>query len=310
MAEHDSLDPREAAYRDALLQDEAGRQARHARLMAALPQPQAAEPVPVAPSMLASRWQPWALGLLASALLLAAVLVFRTRTAEPPARAEPALVASPAASAATVVAQADTAPPATEPSRPAARRGPTGARAAAPRTDALADASLPPAAKPGVVAEPAAAPSPPPAAAPVVTAAAPAAQMPDTAVSAASPRTEALARAELPVQAEIARSGSLANTLAASSVRVPSPASAMLLDAASRGELDNARSALAAGASVHARDAQGRTALMLAARAGSSAVVDMLLAAGARKGDRDLGGLSAAAHAQAQGHADLAATLR
>jgi hypothetical protein len=303
MAEHDPLDPRESAYRDALLQDEAGRQARHARLIAALPRPPAADAMPVAPSTLARRWQAYALGLLASVLLLAAALVvFRTRTAEPPAQAEPALVASPAASAATVVAQADTAAAATEPSRPAARKGSTGARAAAPRTDSLADASLPSAAKPSVVAEPAAAP--PPAAAPAARAEA------EPAVAATSPRAETLAHTELPVRIEMERSGSLANTLAASSVRVPSPANAMLLDAASRAELDAARSALAAGASVHARDAQGRTALMLAARAGSSAAAEMLLAAGARKADRDAGGLTAADHAQAQGHADLADRLR
>lgn len=44
-----------------------------------------------------------------------------------------------------------------------------------------------------------------------------------------------------------------------------SPADRSLLDAAERGDLDALRSALAAGASIEARDAEGRTALLRAA---------------------------------------------
>ena len=49
---------------------------------------------------------------------------------------------------------------------------------------------------------------------------------------------------------------------------------------------------------------------MLAARTGSRELVELLLAAGARKGEQDPRGATAADHAAAQGHADLADALR
>ena len=65
------------------------------------------------------------------------------------------------------------------------------------------------------------------------------------------------------------------------------------------------RAALQAGVSVHSRDAQGRTALMLAARGGSRALVTLLLAEGARPADRDAKGWRAVEHALEQGHPEL-----
>ncbi len=88
------------------------------------------------------------------------------------------------------------------------------------------------------------------------------------------------------------------------------PADAVLLAAVRRADLAAARAALGVGASVHLRDPQGRTMLMLAAGAGSHEMVELLLAAGARKADRDPQGLTAAGHAQVQGHGQLIDALR
>ncbi|MFF4383822.1 ankyrin repeat domain-containing protein [Kitasatospora sp. NPDC001547] len=60
-----------------------------------------------------------------------------------------------------------------------------------------------------------------------------------------------------------------------------SPADHALLDAADRGDLDAARAALTAGATVEARDAEGRTPLLRAAFADRVAVARLLVEAGA-----------------------------
>ena len=57
--------------------------------------------------------------------------------------------------------------------------------------------------------------------------------------------------------------------------------SSELIEAARAGDLDKARSLLAAGAAIDARDETGRTPLMLAAHAGNLSLVAALLAAGA-----------------------------
>jgi uncharacterized protein len=54
-----------------------------------------------------------------------------------------------------------------------------------------------------------------------------------------------------------------------------------LIEAATRGDIDQVKTLLAAGASVHAADAQGRTALVAAAYADQVAVAEVLIAAGA-----------------------------
>ncbi|MEV7186957.1 ankyrin repeat domain-containing protein [Kitasatospora sp. NPDC093102] len=60
-----------------------------------------------------------------------------------------------------------------------------------------------------------------------------------------------------------------------------SPADQALLDAADRGDLDAVRAALTAGATVEARDAEGRTPLLRAAFADRVAVARLLVEAGA-----------------------------
>ncbi|MBD0672054.1 ankyrin repeat domain-containing protein [Streptomyces sp. CBMA156] len=60
-----------------------------------------------------------------------------------------------------------------------------------------------------------------------------------------------------------------------------SPADQALLDAADRGDLDAARAALTAGATIEARDAGGRTPLLRAAFADRVAVARLLVEAGA-----------------------------
>jgi hypothetical protein len=196
-----------------------------------------------------------------------------------------------------------------------AKAGPSKPRAAQPAPVVVADATLPP---PRVEAQAevasaveAARPVAPQAAAPEA-AAAPAQPMAEAAVPAASGQAEALARVDLAVAARARIKQSLAASAAAESrtAKAHAAADAVLLRAVGLADLKAARSALQAGASVDLRDAQGRTVLMLAARAGARDMVDLLLAAGARKGDRDTLGATAADHAQSQGHADLANSLR
>lgn len=325
MAEHDPIPPKdadEAAYREALLGDEAGREQRRARLMAALPRPETAAATPVARAELAWRWQPYALGVLAAGLLLAAVWVLKGRPVEPAQTVDPRVAAAPAASAPVVVAQAE---PPRLPSAAArvAAAPPVAAKAAVPKPRALqppavvvADASLPQqrreveaavtvateSARLAVEAPPAApamaaAPVPSPPAAPVV---------PPSKFN----QPEALARAEVTTDLASARSRMSLAASDAAPVKLMTPAESILLASVNHADLATARSALQAGASVHLRDAQGRTVLMLATRTGSREMVDLLLAAGARKADRDLQGWTAADHARDQGHDELAERLR
>ncbi|MFG6485889.1 ankyrin repeat domain-containing protein [Roseateles sp. BYS78W] len=363
MAEFDPTRPHdatEAAYRDALLADEAGRKQRRARLMAALPRPEVAAPVPVAPGQLAWRWSPYALSLLAMGLLLAVVLALKGPPHESKPDAGPRLAASPAASTAAVVAEADrgaeaaparTPPPvagkavpprmrAREPLVVAAAPSPVADKAVPPKLRAMepvvvADAS-PPSPSPARESEAAPVAIPPPAAViaaappPPAPAPAPAKPTPPAApVAAALPAPPVLAGAIPPsasndadvlarveVSGVRAKASSVVSSLAASgagelrAVRVPSAADAALLKAVLQPDPEAVRAALRAGASVHQRDALGRTMLMLAARAGAREVVDVLLASGARLTDRDAQGWTAADHARDRGHDELAERLR
>ncbi|KQY81266.1 ankyrin repeat domain-containing protein [Pelomonas sp. Root1444] len=83
-----------------------------------------------------------------------------------------------------------------------------------------------------------------------------------------------------------------------------------MLKAVKQADPTAARTALQAGASPQLRDGQGRTVLMLAARNGAREVVELLLAAGAPRSDRDPAGWTAAAHAEARGHGELVDILR
>lgn len=321
-------DPAEAAYRRALLGDDDGRETRRARLMAALPRPPAPADVPVAPGLLARRWSPHVLGLLAMVLLLAAALVWRGRAVESRQQDDARLAAGPAASAPVVVAQApvvaevERASPEVLP--PAAKRVSPPAVREVPRVstaDAVKPAAPPPllaqapaeSAVPVVEAVPRAAPPPP--AAPVIVAAASPPAAPAIMAEARAPSADMRARMEAPPSAPAPAKSALARSLAASDAasaltRATSPADARLSRAVTDADLTAVREALQAGAGVQARDAQGRTLLMLAARTGSREVVDLLLAAGLRRTDRDPAGWTAADHAQAQGHVELAAYLR
>lgn len=339
MAEFDPVPPKdadEAAYAQALLGDEAGREQRRARLMASLPRPEAAAATPVSRSELAWRWQPYAFGLGATALLLAAVLVLKGKPPEPGQAVDPRLAAAPAASMPVVVAQADAPPPQTPqpgaaitppavvrsvPAKPPARQAPPIVVAdaslpeqrrevAAAVTSAVESAKLALAPPPPAEPAPAAAPVLPPPAAPVV-AAAPAPPPPaakPVVPPPASSQAETLARME---SVAVTGSARARMSLAASDAAPMKLATeSVLLAAVNRSDLATARSALKAGASVHQRDTEGRTLLMLAARSGSRDMVELLLAAGARQADRDPQGWTAADHAHDLGHDDLAVRLR
>ncbi|RZJ07364.1 MAG: ankyrin repeat domain-containing protein [Rubrivivax sp.] len=307
-----SPDAAEAAYREELLADDAGRDARRARLLAALPRPASAA-TPVSPSELAWRWQPYALAAaLGAGLLVVAVFALRSTPPAPSPLADRRLAAAPAASAsarmepAPVVAQAS--PP------PVAARGRSDVKVRANNPLAteqpplvVADAGIASqrevAVPPLAAAEAAkpAAPEPPRVAAPIP----PRAMSEQQAFEAAS-----LARSRRTLGVAAAPPGSLAASLAASDPRPTGAADALLASAVQRRDAAAVRAALLQGASVHHRDAAGRTALMLAAQGGAREIVDLLLAAGARKNDRDSGGLTAADHAEASGHIELADHLR
>lgn len=329
MAEHDPVNPPDAtelAYREALLASDTDREQRRLRLMAALPRPDAVV-APVSRAELAWRWRPYALGVLATGLLLAVVFAWKGQPSapkpmpRPDARMAATQPTAPASvnSEATVVAQA-TPPAVPKVVAPASPRNTAKATRQKPRPEVLADAGT---SRPGRESE--AFPTPPaatPPAAPAI-AAAPALAAPMPAAKAVAERAEpaplqaeAPARSVTSLRASAAQAGSLASSLAASDGAEPTAsqalgtANASLLSAVTRGDAPAARAALQAGASVNARDAQGRTALMLAARAGSREMVSLLLSAGARKADRDAQGWTAADHAQDQGHGDLAERLR
>lgn len=324
-------DAAEAAYRRALLDDEAGRDARRARLMAALPRPAPAPALPVSRSELAWRWQPHGLlGLLALGLLVGALLAWRGRPVAP--QVDPRLVSAERASGPTVVAEAGPPAPVLATPPPVVPAARAAARAAAKSAPVKPRAVAPPPAAPEparVLAQSVPAPAAPsastaeeprPAAASVMAAAAPphevvaSAAVPAAptladaaAASAAAGPAEGTARAEAALRMGVARSHMLAPSAARAASSV-TPSTALML-AVGRADLVAARAALQMGASVHQRDALGRTPLMLAARTGSRDMVRFLLAAGARQDDRDPRGWSAADHARDAGHEALADSL-
>lgn len=329
MAEFDRTPPAdadEADYRQALLDDDAGRERRRARLMAALPRPDGHVAVPVSDGSLAWRRLPRAriaLAALLMALLLAAAWVMKARQADPRPGVDLRIAAVPAASAPVVVARAGpviepAAPASAEAPRVAAKTRPARPQPSQPAPVVMADATLPRPPHDAEAGTAAAAEStraematPPPAAPAVAAAPAPRAAADASDVGPGLARSKAVSNG---VAARLRGVPPLAQSLAASDAPEPSQAvvqaDALLLAAAGRGDLGAARLAVQAGASVHLRDAQARTPLMLAARSGSRDLVELLLAAGAPRADRDAQGWTAADHARDRGHDELVDTLR
>lgn len=299
-------DPVEGAYRRALLDDESGREARRARLMAALPQPAAAAPVAVAQHVVARRPAPMLLGLLLGLLLLAGVWVLKGRSEATSAGPDPRLAAAPA-SEPVRVAQADQAAVSRE---SASARLPAMAAEPPPAPQKPQRPMKPAISAPVVVADA----TPPVAAQRAETDAAAPVAAPAAAMAPAAPPTVAAAeRAPVPVDAR-AKAQALASQLAAQDRAAwppeAPPAGLRLLAAASQGDVAGMRAAVQAGASVQVRDTLGRTPLMLAARVGSRDAVSWLLGAGARPQDLDSRGWTAADHARDQGQDAVAELLR
>jgi hypothetical protein len=125
------------------------------------------------------------------------------------------------------------------------------------------------------------------------------------------------ARREAPAEhAADAQSGNSPAAAASSSARSLPPASASIADppaalreAARRGDVSTLRRLLAEQLNIDARDASGRTALMLAVLEGQNEAVNTLLAAGADPNAVDASGTTPLQAALARAHSAIAVTL-
>jgi len=131
--------------------------------------------------------------------------------------------------------------------------------------------------------------------------------------------------AEVPIEARRARSQASSGAIASAAAPAPAPAlqsavpmaAARLLDpaaelrhAAGNGDMPALRAALERRPLIDARDADGRSALMLAVLRGRGEAVDTLLAAGADPNAADVHGVTPLQAALGGEQADIAAALR
>ncbi len=267
----------------------------------------------------AANWPNWKSGLVASVLLvpLLGILVMRSQDAPElqeqvatapraaaPVTSKPAaeVLPAPAVSAHAEAAVSDAAPRKAEPVKPMAAKMAKSMATAPP----LSDPVLAPA--PAAVVAGA---SPPPAFE------RPALQ----GVLGATAITESRAdRAEAGVSRSRESAPMVSNLVVA-----PSPAAAPakslasaryapsqtkeFLQAARQGDLQRVQALLNDGAALQARDAQGRSALMLAAISGHATLVKRLVELGADRAVTDSSGLTALQHAQQRGFTEIAALL-
>ena len=98
--------------------------------------------------------------------------------------------------------------------------------------------------------------------------------------------------------------------LLASASQDPEELVFLSLAAARAGDSAEVGTLLAAGADVNGTDADGRTVLMVAAGRNDQALVELLLEAGADASQRDIEGVSALTIAKADGFRDIVASLR
>ena len=98
--------------------------------------------------------------------------------------------------------------------------------------------------------------------------------------------------------------------LLASASQDPEELVFLSLAAARAGDSAEVGTLLAAGADVNGTDADGRTVLMVAAGRNDQALVELLLEAGADAGQRDIEGVSALTIAKADGFRNIVASLR
>ena len=101
----------------------------------------------------------------------------------------------------------------------------------------------------------------------------------------------------------------IALTLLVSAAGVSANSNASLLDAARGNDIARTRSLLAAGTDVNTRDANGTTALMIAAACGYPDLAELLLLNNADVRARGYIGNTALIYATQEGHADIARML-
>ena len=231
-------------------------------------------------ALLAPRWRPAIVGTLAVAVLAGVVIAPQFLAPTAPSESQRAREALPAPALAPAVNAPATAPPAARPARPSVARERARVAASANHSDALTTRQLE--------------------------------QQADAGAARAVPLEEpvVVAGARSLAQATVATSRGAAG---AAPVPASPPAQVdpdALRQAAAAGDLTALRAQLASGGDIEARDAQGRTALMLATVGGQADAVAVLLAHGADPSAADAHGTTPLRAAVAADERAIIAMLR
>ncbi len=298
MSDGDRRDPLEDAYvrAEQLVDDDAARAARRARVLAAIASPEPAQAGSSAlPTRPAARWRPgWA---AAAAVGGFGVLVATFALRSAPPGSSPPIVPADDATRPPAVPPVAAAP--APPKPPGAAEAPTMPRPAAPPAPS---AGAPPAARPLARAAP-----PPPM------------DLPPPPPLPLPPTPKPVAQSEAPAVGALALDKAAPSPSAMSQRSVARPeltardadaAGAVLRRAAAAGRTADVEAALDRGAPVDAPDENGDTALILSVRGGHVATTALLRRRGADPERSNVAGDSAAALATASGDVRLQEAVR